>query len=636
MARKDAGNLCRIKTLNDVEPGHLHDLQEFHSLARNIACAISNNDSSSNTDTMTLGYHAIPSFAPLHLHIISSDLNSKCITNRKHIVSFTSPLFFVNPQSIENHLQSAFVDSLVLSVRNERAISARDDTPMCCPRCKRVAITVPDWKHHNEFCNTIPSNGEEMNGESYNSLLGWTSYITPMTPQKFTVIDQKRRYIIYMAIRERQDSPFARGLAKCKDACVDELKHCLQYDQTRHITMWDGYLTADQVHSLQFRGTFDPIDIEFDGWPRGWDTGVYLSLSAKSQNALQDLLTRLDGLPFVGGKRPCNHLSLYRRRDKTILEYSDMKREFAKTRAAWTRDHGSVKGVSIRIGAHRCSYDETKILADVHTNRTTTEGATVAATTTSQTSIADALQSSYLSDMQPIHLSLPWEEKTPEGKEKLAAVIPGVLSSDECSALIEKCEEIGFDQALLNVGGGREVLSTGFRKSLRCIVDDAQAANIIWERLKHVIPETITKDGQSWHRVGLNERFRVLKYEVGDYFKPHTDGSYERQNGDMSLLTLMLYLNTPISGGDTNFLSRDGGQVRTVNPCTGQGLVFDHSIRHESEELEIGTKYAIRTDVMYRCSSKKRADQSKLLSGRTYQLSKRYKLNNDEDTDDGY
>ena len=96
------------------------------------------------------------------------------------------------------------------------------------------------------------------------------------------------------------------------------------------------------------------------------------------------------------------------------------------------------------------------------------------------------------------------------------------------------------------------------------------------------------------------------------------------------MLTLMLYLNTPIAGGDTNFLSDEGQhQKRTVNPTTGQGLLFDHTLRHESTELETGVKYAIRTDVMYR-----RANN---LS--TEDLSKKRKQTgnySDYETDEGY
>ena len=166
MSRKNAGKLCHVDTLNDLQPKDLQYIQEFHTLAMNIASSIS------SSTTFKVGYHVIPSFEPLHLHIISSDLQSSCITNRKHIVSFTSPLFFVDSTALEKHLESAFADKLVLSVRQERAASVRDSTPMFCPRCKRVASSVPDWKTHNEQCNIIGPMEDESKG-ILNSLLGW-------------------------------------------------------------------------------------------------------------------------------------------------------------------------------------------------------------------------------------------------------------------------------------------------------------------------------------------------------------------------------------------------------------------------------------------------------------------------------
>ena len=441
---------------------------------------------------------------------------------------------------------------------------------MTCPRCKRVAVTVPDWKRHNQQCNIVPT--KDVRAGKLNSLLGWTRLIEPMTPTNFAISESKSRYIIYMAIRERQDSKFAKGISKCKEVCCDELQHCLQADQTRHITMFDGDLSADQVQRLEFRGEFVPLKIELDGW-QNWNQGAYLKLTNNSEQELKELLQKIDGLP-LGENQPCNHLSLYRRRSETEMPFADMKREFGKIRNI-SHDFGTVEGVSIRIKAFGKGYDECKILASATkalveaTPKKKAATSSVALTTppvrkASSVSIATALQSSGVPRATPIHLSLPFE------KEKLAAVLPGILTNGECQAIIQICDEKGFDQALLNVGGGRQVLSTGFRKSLRCIVDDTNAADMIFERLKHVLPEKITNNGQSWHCVGLNERFRVLKYEPGDYFKPHSDGSFERQfgcrvgePGDLSFITLMLYLNTPISGGDTNFLSHGGGQVRT-------------------------------------------------------------------------
>jgi hypothetical protein len=70
---------------------------------------------------------------------------------------------------------------------------------------------------------------------------------------------------------------------------------------------------------------------------------------------------------------------------------------------------------------------------------------------------------------------------------------------------------------------------------------------------------------------------------------------------DTSFLTLMIYLNTPAKGGETNFMnSRDESQISSVAPRAGAVLAFDHDITHEGALLESGVKYCVRTDVMYR------------------------------------
>ena len=38
-------------------------------------------------------------------------------------------------------------------------------------------------------------------------------------------------------------------------------------------------------------------------------------------------------------------------------------------------------------------------------------------------------------------------------------------------------------------------------------------------------------------------RLRILRYDPGDFFKPHYDGSYRRDNGERSYITIQLYLN---------------------------------------------------------------------------------------------
>ena len=187
---------------------------------------------------------------------------------------------------------------------------------------------------------------------------------------------------------------------------------------------------------------------------------------------------------------------------------------------------------------------------------------------------------------------------TKHTNDKLAFVLDNVLTEDECKALIEETEEKGYEAALLNVGNGRQVLDTTYRNSKRCIVDSEDKAGWLWDKIKDFIPDT----WNSYPVVGLNERLRFLKYEGGEYFKAHMDGTYVRPDGsERSYITIQLYLNEGFEGGNTTFLSNHSElEDRGVVPKPGRILVFQHDILHEGSLLVKGTKYTMRTDIMYK------------------------------------
>jgi hypothetical protein len=58
----------------------------------------------------------------------------------------------------------------------------------------------------------------------------------------------------------------------------------------------------------------------------------------------------------------------------------------------------------------------------------------------------------------------------------------------------------------------------------------------------------------------------------------------------------MVYLNDGFVGGETVFFKPERICVR---PETGLALVFYHPQLHEGSLIERGTKYVLRTDVMY-------------------------------------
>ncbi len=94
----------------------------------------------------------------------------------------------------------------------------------------------------------------------------------------------------------------------------------------------------------------------------------------------------------------------------------------------------------------------------------------------------------------------------------------------------------------------------------------------------------------------MNPRFRGYRYRPGQSFKPRYDGAYRASDTCASELTLLLYLNDTFTGGATRFL--DAGLE--VQPRRGHVLLFAHRVLHEGVAVESGTKYVLRSDVMYR------------------------------------
>lgn len=166
--------------------------------------------------------------------------------------------------------------------------------------------------------------------------------------------------------------------------------------------------------------------------------------------------------------------------------------------------------------------------------------------------------------------------------------IANILSHEECQAYIALTEQAGYIAATINTNKGFE-LRPDIRNNERVILDDFKIAKNLWQRVSDQIPPVL----EGRQALGLNERFRFYRYDVGQYFAPHYDGAFRRDNGEQSLLTFMIYLNDDFDGGETDF-----GEI-TIKPETGMALVFAHHLLHEGCAVTKGRKYVLRSDVMY-------------------------------------
>jgi prolyl 4-hydroxylase len=169
--------------------------------------------------------------------------------------------------------------------------------------------------------------------------------------------------------------------------------------------------------------------------------------------------------------------------------------------------------------------------------------------------------------------------------------VDNFLPIAECQNLIRRIEEIGPEDAPITTARGF-IMRPDIRNNKRSMFDDKVLALRLFNLAKPHIPQKL--DGMK--AVGANERFRCYRYEPGQYFAPHLDGAFYRNDYEWSLLTLIVYLNEDFTGGETNFLDLK----KSVVPKTGSALFFQHAILHEGAEVKSGMKYAARTDIMYR------------------------------------
>jgi hypothetical protein len=163
------------------------------------------------------------------------------------------------------------------------------------------------------------------------------------------------------------------------------------------------------------------------------------------------------------------------------------------------------------------------------------------------------------------------------------------FSADECRAAITLAESLGFADAPINSSLGPQIRKD-IRNNTRVMLDDPARARDLWARIGDYIPQRLGV----WTACGVNERFRFYRYEVGQQFDWHYDGAFERDNGERSQLTFMIYLNDGFQGGETTI------ENISIVPRQGLALFFIHDILHKGQPVLDGRKYVLRTDVMYR------------------------------------
>ena len=175
--------------------------------------------------------------------------------------------------------------------------------------------------------------------------------------------------------------------------------------------------------------------------------------------------------------------------------------------------------------------------------------------------------------------------------------IENFLQPEECDSFIEDSLKQGYEPTTIETRGGAMRVER-IRNNDRLTVDDKNLADGFWRPLKPFLPDVF--GGRE--PIGLNERFRYYRYTLNQLFDWHFDGFYERENGECSQYTFMVYLNDDFIGGTTSFCDVKCKLVFdefVVTPQKGSALLFFHRIPHRGDPVIEGTKFVLRSDVMY-------------------------------------
>lgn len=129
----------------------------------------------------------------------------------------------------------------------------------------------------------------------------------------------------------------------------------------------------------------------------------------------------------------------------------------------------------------------------------------------------------------------------PEYDGLWAVVLDGVISEQECDQLVAAAEattDAKWERAMVNIGGGMQMLYEDTRNCGRIIWDNPDLVAKVWDRIEGAVPEIhtlkswadVTGNGPAvrkevWKMTRLNERMRFLKYTGGEYFKGKPDPS---------------------------------------------------------------------------------------------------------------
>ncbi|XP_044744899.1 aprataxin [Coccinella septempunctata] len=130
-----------ISSISKVTINNLDLLRHMEKVAKKIVQDVQSKEEEKYN--FKIGYHAQPSMARLHLHVISDDMNSACLKTKKHWNSFTTNFFIPSENIIESLEKNKTIQ--LPSDQQCKNLLMKD---LICNKCIYVPKHLGDLKKH--------------------------------------------------------------------------------------------------------------------------------------------------------------------------------------------------------------------------------------------------------------------------------------------------------------------------------------------------------------------------------------------------------------------------------------------------------------------------------------------------------
>lgn len=182
------------------------------------------------------------------------------------------------------------------------------------------------------------------------------------------------------------------------------------------------------------------------------------------------------------------------------------------------------------------------------------------------------------------------------------------FSSSECETYLKVAQNNGFTLASPDY-------PVSYRNNQRSVLHSSQIANVILNKLKTILHSNMDihfpQSTPTCNIDCVNEKIRFCCYRTGEEFILHQDGVYYKSAQTQSGMSCLIYLSDDrdYSGGETIFFASgpetiaEGDDtppiIARVRGKKGTLLLFDHSLWHSGELIENGTKFVLRSDLLF-------------------------------------